>query len=472
MLGRRRDEGECGDRLLLAPLISPWRGPEDPALAYFKLRRDGQPSFLLESADRPGESARYSVIGVDPLIHVRAAGGRLTVQGNEEIVSLSGRPPEGDVLKAVGSALMLGRVDVRNSPCRYAGGAFGYIGYDYALTDPKVRVKKPPVPEIEFMVPGKVVLFDHVSGVNVQLILAPHIEGERIEAGSGEDALTSDPQDAQPAGAEAAANVSRKEFEEMVGTAKEYIRSGEIIQAVLSRRIEISPPPPLRTFYLRLRRINPSPYMFLFEFPSKTIAGSSPEMLVRVEGRRVMTRPIAGTRRMGKGERGKLLERELITDEKERAEHVMLVDLGRNDLGKVCRFGSVRVEEFMRLERYSHVVHLVSTVRGELREGMGGLDALAAAFPAGTVTGAPKVRAMEIIDELEPSRRGVYAGAVGCLSYTGDIDMAITIRSMVMEGGMASVQVGAGVVADSVPWKEYYETENKARALLEAAGCA
>jgi len=258
----------------------------------------------------------------------------------------------------------------------------------------------------------------------------------------------------------------------MIGAAKEYIKKGEAIQVVLSRKIKIDPPPPLENFYSRLRSINPSPYMFFFEFPDRTVVGSSPEALVRVEGKNVITRPIAGTRRVRNGEDKNHLERELLEDEKERAEHVMLVDLGRNDLGRVCDFGSVRVKEFMKLERYSHVAHLVSTVEGELRNGVTSLDALAATFPAGTVTGAPKIRAIEIIDELEPSRRGIYAGAVGYIGYTGEMDMAITIRTMVVERETASVQVGAGVVADSVPWKEYYETENKARALLEAAGCA
>jgi len=211
--------------------------------------------------------------------------------------------------------------------------------------------------------------------------------------------------------------------------------------------------------------------MFFLDFPGRVIVGSSPELLVRVSGKEVLTRPIAGTRRRRPGE-DERLGRELLEDEKERAEHVMLVDLGRNDIGRVCQFGSVRVEEFMKVERYSHVQHLVSTVVGRLRRGEDAFDALRATFPAGTVTGAPKVRAMEIIEELEPVRRGIYAGSVGSFSYTGDADLAITIRAMVIQNGRGYVQVGAGIVADSVPWKEYYETENKARALLSAAGLA
>ncbi|MEM2874442.1 MAG: anthranilate synthase component I family protein [Candidatus Hadarchaeales archaeon] len=472
MAGNGMSAERVGEGLVLVPEISRWEGPEDPALAYFKIRRGGAPSFLLESAERPGESARYSIIGSDPLLHVMAIGSKLKVEGNAEVVRLSEKTahPEKDMLRAVGRALMLGGVKVRGALNRYAVGAFGYIGYDYALTDPNVRVEKDPVPEIEFMVPGRIVLFDHVSGANVHLSLVPYVDGEKIETSPGSEVFSSSPEESREKPT-AGVSISRKRFEEMVSAAKAYIRSGDIIQAVLSRRIDMTPPPPLRGFYLRLRRINPSPYMFLFEFPSRTIVGSSPEVLVKVNGRRVETRPIAGTRRLSGGRRRSLIEKELVADEKERAEHVMLVDLGRNDLGRVCRFGSVRVEEFMKIERYSHVVHLVSRVVGELRSDAAGLDALAVTFPAGTVTGAPKVRAMEIIDELEPSRRGVYAGAVGCLSYTGDLDMAITIRTMVVEGERASVQVGAGVVADSIPWKEYYETENKARALMEAAGC-
>jgi anthranilate synthase component 1 len=222
---------------------------------------------------------------------------------------------------------------------------------------------------------------------------------------------------------------------------------------------------------MNLRKINPSPYMFFLDFPERSIVGSSPEILVRVQRKKVITRPIAGTRRRGRSKKDeKTMEKELLSDEKERAEHVMLVDLGRNDIGRVAELGSVGVTEFMKVEKYSDVQHLVSNVEGEMRRGMDSFDALRATFPAGTVTGAPKVRAMEIIEELEPTRRGIYAGAIGSFSYTGDADLAITIRTLVAQAGKGYIQVGAGIVADSVPWKEHYETENKARALLRAAG--
>jgi len=463
-------EGEIS--LLSEP--SRWRGPSDPALAYLSLRREGVPSFLLESAERAGESARYSVVGTDPLLHVRVKGEEVMIGGkNRELVSLAMERlrSRGDPMEMVGRALMLDEIKVPSPPVRYALGAFGYVGYDYALSHLGARVKRRPLPEMEFMVPSTLVVFDHLTNEETRISVVPVIDGRRSVVPGEPGKAHPQPSSPPTTGTKTSSSVSRKKFEEMVSAAKEYIRNGEVVQVVLSRRIDVVPAPSAVDFYLRLRKVNPSPYMFLFEFPDRTIVGSSPEALLKVEGRRVITRPIAGTRRLEKGRIQDRVARELLNDEKERAEHVMLVDLGRNDLGRVCRFGSVRVEEFMKIERYSHVVHLVSTVAGELNSGVTSRDALAAAFPAGTVTGAPKVRAMEIIDELEPSRRGVYAGAVGCMSYTGDLDMAIAIRTMVVENGVGSIQVGAGIVADSVPWKEYYETENKARALLEAAAC-
>ncbi len=251
--------------------------------------------------------------------------------------------------------------------------------------------------------------------------------------------------------------------------AKEYIYAGEIFQVVLSQRFEVPFSGDPFEVYLALKKINPSPYMYCLELEDKAIVGSSPEILVRVEGRKVVTRPIAGTRPRGKDVvEDEALAREMLNDEKERAEHVMLVDLGRNDIGKVARFGSVTVDEFMSIEKYSHVQHMVSNVVGELREDKDAFDALEACFPAGTVSGAPKVRAMQIIEELEPTRRGIYAGAVGYFSFSGDMDFAIAIRTIVFQNGKAYVQAGAGIVADSVPEREYEETRNKGRGMLRA----
>jgi anthranilate synthase component 1 len=264
-------------------------------------------------------------------------------------------------------------------------------------------------------------------------------------------------------------NITKKRFEKAVEKAKEYIVSGDIFQAVLSKRYEFRVKGDLMAFYRALREINPSPYMYFFKAGDRQIVGSSPEMLVRVDNRVVETFPIAGTRPCVENpdENSRLAE-ELLADPKERAEHVMLVDLARNDVGKVAKFGSVRVPEFMKVHRYSHVQHIVSQVVGDLKDGSECYDALRAVFPAGTVSGAPKVRAMEIIEELEPTRRGPYAGAVGYFSYNGNADFAITIRTLFADGDRAYIQVGAGIVADSVPEREWFETDHKAEALMKA----
>jgi anthranilate synthase component 1 len=268
---------------------------------------------------------------------------------------------------------------------------------------------------------------------------------------------------------EVRSNVTRERFLEMVRTAKEYIAAGDVYQVVLSQRFEVDVAADPFTVYRALRYVNPSPYMYFIRMGGASIVGSSPEMLVRVEGRRAETHPIAGTRPRGRNEEEDLrLGEELKKNEKERAEHVMLVDLGRNDIGRVAEYGSVRVPQFMGLERYSHVMHLVSIVEGRLAEDRDRLDALISCFPAGTVSGAPKVRAMEIIAELEPERRGIYAGAVGYVDFAGNLDFCITIRTVVMAGQKAYVQAGAGIVADSNPAAEFEETRDKARALVRA----
>jgi len=264
-------------------------------------------------------------------------------------------------------------------------------------------------------------------------------------------------------------NMTQATYESIVKKAKEHIAAGDIYQVVLSQRFEAEIGVDAFTVYRALRHVNPSPYMFYIRMADRSIVGSSPEMLVRVEGRHAITHPIAGTRPRGKSEEEDLrLGEELKRNEKEKAEHVMLVDLGRNDIGRVCDYGTVRVPTFMTLERYSHVMHLVSVVEGQLAEGRDRLDALVSCFPAGTVSGAPKVRAMQIINDLEPTRRGLYAGAVGYLDFAGNLDFCIAIRSILLEGGKAYVQAGAGIVADSNPTAEYEETRDKARAMIRA----
>ncbi len=483
-IGRLTDEMT---RPCLLPLVSTAPGCQDPARLYFNLRRTFQPSYLLESAEGPGELARYSVIGCNPLLYARIRGHERNFYGRQDLVEMavdiSAKSRSHDALEVFKEVMLLRKMSTPDVSSQYMLGAVGYVSYDYVRSIVDVgnhAADDLAQPELEFMLPERMVIVDHVSRrthyCSQMLLLEGSDVGEayrRAETNLRE--LRSlrgvNPWAGPPGAMSSRSNVTKEDFEKQVKRVKQYVRAGDVIQAVLSRRIELNPCPPLERFFLNLKKVNPSPYMFFLDLPDRSIVGSSPELLVKVSGRGVTTRPIAGTRRRGKNRADALaMEKELRADEKERAEHVMLVDLGRNDLGRVSEFGSVRVTDFMDVEKYSHVQHLVSNVEGRLRRGSDAFDALRATFPAGTVTGAPKVRAMEIIDELEPTRRGVYAGAIGSFSYSGDADLAITIRTLVAERGRGYVQVGAGIVADSVPSREHYETENKAQALLCAAG--
>lgn len=473
-------------RPCITPVVSTIEGCADPAKLYFSLRVSHRPSYLLESAEGPGEAARYSIIGCDPLLYVRVHGAGCDIKGRRDLVRLAGKNVEAagsDALEVLKEAMFLESMSVSAVGPRYMLGAVGYIGYDFVRSLVDVgshTIDDLRQPELEFMLPERMIIFDHLARKTHYcslMLLTDDFDTQEAygRALSNLKALRKVKKGTSPGKRRirmvTSSNVERSEFERHVERAKHYIRAGDVIQVVLSRRIELKPAPPLGQFYLNLRRINPSPYMFFLDFPERSVVGSSPEILVKVDGRKVATRPIAGTRRRGGSKADDAaMERELREDEKERAEHVMLVDLGRNDIGRVSEFGSVEVTEFMNVEKYSHVQHLVTNVVGRMRKDRDAFDALRATFPAGTVTGAPKVRAMEIIDELEPTRRGIYAGAVGSFSYTGDADLAITIRTLIAERGKGYVQVGAGIVADSVPWKEHYETKNKARALLAAAG--
>jgi anthranilate synthase component 1 len=422
------------------------------------------------------------------LLYVAIRDGVLEVSGRSDIAELAKERAErvrhdADALEVLKETMFLKDMQVpRSVDSRYMLGAVGYISYDFIRSIVDIgnhAVDDLRHPEVEFMLPEQMIIFDHLEHQTYYCSLALLTDGSDPREVCGralanvKRLMATRPvaQTAVQPSITTSSNIGKADFERGVKAAKEYIRAGDIIQAVLSRRIELKPAPKLGQFYMSLKRINPSPYMFFLDFLKRSIVGSSPEILVKVSGREVMTRPIAGTRRRGKdGSEDKALERNLLADEKERAEHVMLVDLGRNDIGRVSEFNTVRVNEFMKVEKYSHVQHLVTTVIGKLRHDKDEFDALRATFPAGTVTGAPKVRAMEIIEELEPTRRGIYAGAIGSFSYIGQADLAITIRTLVAERGKGYIQVGAGIVADSIPWKEHYETENKARALLSAAG--
>jgi anthranilate synthase component 1 len=366
---------------------------------------------------------------------------------------------------------------------RFTGGAVGYLGYDATAWFEPVTLQDSSdlQDEAGFMLFDTVLAFDHVRH-RILIIANARIAGdEDLESlyqfacakiafveRELERTLSKMPQaESQPL--EVTSNVSREEFEQMVRTAKEHIAAGDIYQVVLSQRFEARVGADPFTVYRALRHVNPSPYMYFLRIGGRSIVGSSPEMLVRAEGRNIVTHPIAGTRPRGRSEEEDLrLAEELKRSEKERAEHVMLVDLGRNDIGRVAAYGTVRVPKYMALERYSHVMHLVSVVEGKLADEHDRLDALVACFPAGTVSGAPKVRAMEIIAALENRRRGVYAGAVGYLDFAGNLDFCITIRTMLIENGRAYIQAGAGIVADSNPAAEYQETRDKARAVIAA----
>jgi anthranilate synthase component 1 len=474
-------------RPCLIPVVATVEGCADPAGVYLSIRAPRRPSYLLESAEGPGEAARYSVIGYDALLYVAVRDGVLEIGGRPDIAELAMERAEqvrhvADPLEVLKEAMFLKTAKVPAVSSRYMLGAVGYISYDFVRSIVDIgnhTVDDLRHPDVEFMLPERTVIFDHLEGRTHYCSLLFLTDGSDVDDGYGRALVnveelaairpTSKP-GVQPK-ISMRSNIQRADFENGVDAVKKYIRAGDVIQAVLSRRIELEPAPDLDQFYTNLKRINPSPYMFFLDFPKRSVVGSSPEILVKVDGRDVVTRPIAGTRRRGKnGDEDEALERELLGDGKERAEHVMLVDLARNDIGRVSDFGTVRMRDFMKVEKYSHVQHLVTTVVGRLRKDRDEFDALRATFPAGTVTGAPKVRAMEIIEELEPTRRGIYAGAIGSFTYTGQADLAITIRTLVAERGRAYIQVGAGIVSDSVPWKEYYETENKARALLAAAG--
>lgn len=378
------------------------------------------------------------------------------------------RAEASDPLQILGGLVLTARQ--RESGFRLLGGAVGYVSFESVRfwEDVSFREKeRHDFPEMEFDIYDRGLIYDHRMN-------EAYIYGPRPAEDWGEVMrLMKDVSDEEPLRASSVkSSILKRDFLDMVLRAKEYIAAGDVLQVVPSRRIDLEVSGSYLSYYKRLREINPSPYMYLLRLDGRWIVGTSPEMLVRVEGSRVETFPIAGTRPMtGRAEKDDRLMEELKRDEKELAEHVMLVDLARNDLGRVCRYGTVKVESLMEIHRYSHVQHLVSHVVGELKLGLNAIDALKATFPAGTVTGAPKLRAIEIIDELEPAGRGPYAGCVGYLSFNGSADFAITIRTLLGHSeSRASIQVGMGVVADSNPEAEWLETEHKAAALLAALG--
>jgi anthranilate synthase component 1 len=450
-----------------------------PVSAFLKIAEHSDYAFLLESVEGGEHVGRYSFLGKDPFLILRG-------RGNEIVIDRAGttsvsEKPFIDTLRELMNRFQ--SPFVPGLP-RFTGGAVGYLGYDTAAWfEPAVASPAPHQTEDDagFMLFDTVLAFDHVQH-RILLIANARISGDedlrslyqfacaKIEFLEGElERALSLPKVTSSETLSLESNVTQPAFEAIVRQAKESIAAGDIYQVVLSQRFSAELGVDPFTVYRALRHVNPSPYMFFVRMGGRSIVGSSPEMLVRVEGRHAVTHPIAGTRPRGRSdEEDQRLAEELKRNEKERAEHVMLVDLGRNDLGRVCEYGSVRVPTFMSLERYSHVMHLVSVVEGQLAEDCDRLDALVACFPAGTVSGAPKVRAMQIINELETTRRGIYAGAVGYLDFAGNLDFCIAIRTIVLEHGRAHIQAGAGIVADSNPTAEYEETKDKARAMVRA----
>jgi anthranilate synthase component 1 len=350
---------------------------------------------------------------------------------------------------------------------RFVGGALGYISYDAVRYFEKLPNQKPDdlqFPDIEMGIFEDGIVFDHTQNEAYYYFRKENRISE-LEKLLQEPIKKEEPFTFTPP----SINITKKEFQKAVEKAKKYVTAGDIFQVVLSKRFQFQYSGSLLTFYRSLRHINPSPYMFYYKSDKRQIVGASPEMLVRVDNRKVITFPIAGTTSITPDKKENLrLGRELLKDQKERAEHVMLVDLARNDIGRISKYGSVTVPEFMQVHQFSHVQHIVSQVVGDLQDGLESYDALKAVFPAGTVSGAPKVRAMEIIEELEPTHRGPYAGAVGYFSCNGNSDFAISIRTLFAEGNQAYIQAGAGIVADSVPEKEWFETDHKAKALMKS----
>ena len=464
---------------------------ETPVSAFLKLRGEG-PSYLLESAEQGGRLGRYSFLGFSPRLLIRWAEGELLEWEDDAAITPllepTRRTPAPDPYAAV--AERIGAFELAGGDeLPFPGAAVGLFGYDLVRTVEPLGAPNPDplgLPDLALMVCELIVAFDHHRR-EVSIIALAFAGGEgEIDASYARAVELIDrtrerlrrevpraeavaEQSGVADGVDWASNMSREEFEGNVSRIVEYIRAGDAFQVVPSQRFSAPSPVEAFSIYRGLRAVNPSPYMYFIDFGDFEIAGASPEPLVKVSGRRVETRPIAGTYPRGESEEEDRANAEaLLADPKERAEHVMLVDLGRNDLGRVSEYGTVTVDELMAVETYSHVLHIVSRVSGELRDGLGGMDVLRAALPAGTLSGAPKVRAMQIIDELEPHKRCSYGGAIGYFDFRGDVDVAIHIRTVVVKDGVAHVQAGGGTVADAKPDYEYRESLQKAKAIFRA----
>jgi anthranilate synthase component 1 len=473
----------------LVPVVREILADLDTPLSLFRALDDGVTSFLLESVEGGEKWARYSFIGTGARAIFRARGRQVewVEDGETRRFEAPGDPLE--VLRERLASYQPVALPGLDLP-RFTGGAVGMIGYDWVRFVERVPDTNPDelgLPDLWFVLPETVVVYDNVRHT-ARVVRHVDLRGgaEPLAAYRAAEAEIErvverlrGPREAQPrsepvrAPMQVRRSMERETYAEVVKRAKEYVVAGDIFQVVLGFRHTVPLQVDPFSLYRQLRLVNPSPYLFFLRMEGPVLISSSPEILVRLEGRQIDVRPIAGTRRRGRDpEDERRMEQELTSDPKELAEHVMLVDLGRNDVGRVAEIGSVRVTEYAKVEKYSHVMHLVSNVEGRLRPGLDWLDLLRATFPAGTLTGAPKVRAMEIIDELETVRRGPFGGCAGYLDYSGNMDLAITIRTMLVHQGEISVQAGAGIVADSDPRLEYLECENKARALIQAIDLA
>lgn len=457
---------------------------ETPVSVFKRFNETSSYCFLLDSVEGGEKWGRYSFIGKDPLLTIRVKGQTAVIQyrdGRAERI-------EGNPYKTVEDIMSNYKGAKVDGMPRFSGGIVGFFGYD--LIRSVEDLPNPPkddlnVPTCHFMLVDETIVFDHLKQKLVLIVNMPtkgdlrlnydhtierlQAMGRAIRDSGSFQRISDNSTKAVSKVPQVQSNINKADFCALVAKAKEYINNGDIFQIVLSQRFSMPALNDPLDVYRYLRVSNPSPYMYFLKFNDYCIVGSSPEMLVRCENGIVETCPIAGTRKRGETvEEDQRLEEELLKDPKELAEHIMLVDLGRNDIGKVAKFGTVKVTDYLSILRYSQVMHIGSTVRGEMRENKTSFDALMAVLPAGTLSGAPKIRAMEIIDELEPAQRSIYGGAVGFIAFDGSLDCCIAIRTILFKDGMAYVQAGCGVVADSVPEKEYEETENKARAVIKA----
>jgi anthranilate synthase component 1 len=464
---------------------------DTPVSSFLKIKKDDY-AFLLESVEGQEKIARYSFLGSNPSLIFKSKGRAIQIiYPGKSIIKkfITSTDPLNEIKKIMQD---FKTVDIKGLP-RFYGGLVGYIGYDMVRFFEEIPDKNPDdlkLPDSIFILTDTILVFDHVnhtikivtnvilpkSNQKLSKIQKTKIYNgaikkiESIHTNFKQSVMQKEKQDRNfVRNINITSNFKKSEFQDIVKKAKTYIKKGDIIQVVLSQRFKVRIDKEPLDIYRNLRSLNPSPYMFFLKLKEVVLIGSSPEMLVRCEEGLVQTRPIAGTQPRGTTEEeDRKLEQELLNSSKERAEHIMLVDLGRNDLGRVCKSGKVEVSEFMSVERYSHVMHLVTEVRGSLDKRYNVYDILRACFPAGTVSGSPKIRAMEIIDELENLRRGPYAGCVGYFSFSKNLDTCITIRTIIIKDNIAYIQAGAGIVADSIPEKEYFESVNKAKALMEA----